>query len=229
MNENALIEGLTRGAHELGVSLDARSTARLGEFIRLLEKWNRSFNLTGTRSVSELLHAHVLDSLCLHALLPNGAVLDVGTGAGFPGIPLAICDEQRKFVLLDSNGKKTRFLHQAKTELGLQNVMIRQARMEDYRPEQAYPCIVSRAVASTYELGDALRPILEPDGQLLLMKGSEYPEELEAMPSEFSLQAVKTFAVPGKELQRHVLILRKSAASEQASSIRRSQQSSEIR
>lgn len=209
MNDDQLCAGLAEGAGELGLELERAQVDRLAEFVRLLEKWNRRFNLTGTKLVSELLHAHVLDSLSLHNLVSGVEALDVGTGAGFPGVPLAIAQADRRFVLLDSNGKKTRFLQQAKTELDLQNVMIVHARIEDFQPARQFATVVSRAVASVQELGAAIVPVLEEGGRLLLMKGSEYPEELEEVPAGLELETVKTIAVPGKDLPRHVVIFHK--------------------
>lgn len=211
MNDEQLRGALSDGSRELGLLLDTAHIDQLVRFLRLLEKWNRSFNLTGSKSIPELLHAHVLDSLGLLNLLPEGEMLDVGTGAGFPGIPIAICEEDRPIVLLDSNGKKTRFLQQVKAELNLGNVMIVQSRVEAHQPDRRYACIVSRAVASVNELGGALLPLLDPRGCLLLMKGSEYQEELAEIPPGLEIESVKTVTVPGKELPRHVLIFHKAA------------------
>lgn len=214
MDDKRLFEALKAGLSELQMSPQDSERDKLLAFIRLVEKWNRKFNLTGAKDTAQLLYAHVLDSLVIRGLLPDGALLDVGSGAGFPGIPLAIVEPDRQFELLDSNGKRTRFMQQAKTELGLENVKIAHARIEDFATRELFPVVVSRAVASVHELAPAILPLLAEGGSLLLMKGSEYADELEDIPPGLELDTHQTLEVPGKLLSRHVLTFRKNTAPE---------------
>lgn len=219
MDDDQVRKALAQGSKNLGLQLDLWQVESLFGFLNLLAKWNRRFNLTGTKTIPELVHAHILDSLSLHSLVPEGDVLDVGTGAGFPGIPLAIARPAQRFFLLDSNGKKTRFLQQVKTELGLGNVMIHNARIEEFQPASLFQGVMSRAVSSVQELGRSVAPLMEHDGILLMMKGSEYPEELENPPVGLSLDRVETIAVPGKAVPRHIMIFHRVGAPESAARV----------
>ena len=142
---------LAQGVAALGLILDGQQLARLLGFLDLLARWNRRFNLTAIRDASAMVSHHLLDSLAVAPYLQGESVLDLGTGAGLPGLPLAIAEPSRRFWLLDSNGKKVRFVRQAVLELGLSNVEPVQSRIESYRPGRKFSTIVVRAVASTPE------------------------------------------------------------------------------
>lgn len=168
---STLAERLTQGCAALGLTPTAAQQAQLLAFLDLLVRWNHAYNLTAVRDPLEMIAKHLLDSLAIAPYLFGDTVLDLGTGAGLPGLPLAILAPERRFWLLDSNNKKVRFVRQAVLELGLQQVEPVQARIEAYRPEQKFSTIVSRAVAP-----EALVPVLSADvcaqpGRLLLMKG----------------------------------------------------------
>ncbi len=203
---------LRSGIEALGLHMEEERLALLKAFLALLWKWNQRFNLTGAGSMDELVASHVLDSLSIAGFVHGQQVLDVGTGAGFPGVPLALLEPERKFTLLDSNGKKTRFLFQASTELGLENVNIERCRVEHYRPPTGVDCLVTRAVGEVGSVGARALPCVRPGGFMVFMKGSEYRAEIERLPEGLELEAVHSLAVPGKTLPRQVVILRKTEA-----------------
>lgn len=192
--------------------------SRLVVYVELLEKWNQAFNLTAVRDPAEMVTLHILDSLVvapiLSTLLPPGAsgsLIDVGTGAGLPGIPLALLDPERPVTLLDSNIKKTRFCRQAVLALGLKNVDVVHARDEDYLPEQPFATVISRAFASLADFVAGTRHLIAARGSLLAMKGA-YPEkEVRALPKGVSVVAVHPLRVPGLDAERHLLELRLDA------------------
>lgn len=198
---------LSQGLSALGLDCPLAVRARLLDYVRLLHKWNRVYNLTAVREPREMVPRHLLDSLAVLPYLHGRRVLDVGTGAGLPGIPLALMSPEREFVLLDSNNKKTRFVQQAVTELGLGNVQVVQARVEDYRPGAPFDTVISRAFSA---IADMLRQAgrhCAPDGVLLAMKGGEPREELAALPSGYKVQAIRRLQVPGLNEERHVVCL----------------------
>ena len=205
--EASLLRGLLDlGLTGLGLDPDEARRECLVSFLRLLGRWNNVYNLTAVRDPREMMPRHILDSLAVHPYLFGGPVLDVGTGPGLPGIPLAILDPSRQFVLLDSNGKKTRFVRQAALDLGLANVDVVQARMESYRPTQKFVTIVSRAVGSLSWLSTATEPLLARPARLLVMKG-RYPRgELDSLHSQ--CPAVHRLTVPFLDGERHLIEIR---------------------
>ncbi|MCF7982883.1 MAG: 16S rRNA (guanine(527)-N(7))-methyltransferase RsmG [Thiohalocapsa sp.] len=170
--------GLAQMDTSIADALDGDARDRLIAFVLLLERWNRSFNLTAVRDPADMVPRHLLDSLSVLPWLRRGPVLDAGTGAGLPGIPLAIALPGLDFTLLDSNGKKTRFVRQAVMALGLGNVQVVQSRLEAYRPEQKFATIVARAVASLAALRDACAHLGATDARLLALKGRLADQEL---------------------------------------------------
>ena len=178
-------------------------------YIQLLEKWNRTFNLTAVRDPAAMVHYHLLDSLALMPWLRGDRLLDVGSGAGLPGIPLAIAAPQRAFYLLDSNGKKVRFQRQVVAELGLENVHPIQQRVQHLVDKPGFDMVLSRAFASLGDMVAATGHLLAAQGRWLAMKGT-YPEaEIAALPAEVELEAVRAIQVPGLEAQRHLVFLRR--------------------
>lgn len=173
-------------------------------YLELLVKWNRAFNLTAVRDPSEMVGRHLLDSLAILPYVADGNTVDVGAGAGLPGIPLAVARSDQQFTLIDSNGKKTRFLFQAISELGLDNVDVVHSRVEDYRPATGFQTVVSRAVASIADLVVSCRHLLVPGGRLLAMKG-EYPAaELASLPPGFNADVIE-MNVSGVSGSRHLI------------------------
>lgn len=200
-----LASQLERGCDALGLALDAGQLARLLSYLDLLIKWNRAYNLTAVRDPSQMVIRHLLDSLAVAPHLAGRELIDVGTGAGLPGVPLAIMFPQRKFGLLDSNGKKTRFLFQVKTDLCLDNMLVHHARVESYQPQGLYDAVLSRAFASLVDMVVGCRHLLVPDGCFLAMKGAFPSEELGAVSSLCEVRAVHLLKVPGLDEQRHLV------------------------
>lgn len=176
----------------------------LVRYVELLERWNHAYNLTAVRDPAEMVQRHILDSAVIKAFLEKGPIADVGTGAGLPGIVLAILRPQLAFTLIDSNGKKTRFCRQAVAELGLGNVAVEQARVEDYLPVERFATVVSRAYASLAEFVSSTRHLLVEGGTFLAMKGAYPHQELNELPDGVRLVAVHPLSVSGLNAERHL-------------------------
>lgn len=198
---------LQEGVAALGVGLPEAAPAQLLGYLRLLERWNRAFNLTAVRDPAAMVPRHLLDSLAVLPWVRGERVLDVGSGAGLPGIPLAVARPQWQFVLLDSNGKKTRFLTQVVGELGLTNVEVLKARAEDHRPFDHYATIVSRAFASLATFLDGVAGACGPETRVLAMKGAYPAAELDGLERPWArLQSVERLTVPGTDGERHLVV-----------------------
>ncbi|MFC3608128.1 16S rRNA (guanine(527)-N(7))-methyltransferase RsmG [Stutzerimonas tarimensis] len=206
-------EELARGARELDVPLEDDQQAQLLAYLALLIKWNRAYNLTAVRDPDEMVSRHLLDSLSVVSQVAEAGErwLDVGSGGGMPGIPLAILFPQRSFTLLDANGKKTRFLTQVKLELGLDNLEVVHARVEAFRPAQPFSGIVSRAFSSLADFTDWTRHLGDEGTRWLAMKGVHPDDELQTLPADFRLERSHLLRVPGCQGQRHLLILRRNS------------------
>lgn len=205
-------EELAQGALELGVEVSPKQQQQLLAYLALLIKWNKAYNLTAVRDPDEMVSRHLLDSLSVQPFVLDAGDnwLDVGSGGGMPGIPLAILFPERRFTLLDSNGKKTRFLTQVKLELKLANLEVIHSRVEAFKPEQAFSGIVSRAFSSLEDFANWTRHLGDGQSQWLAMKGVHPDDELQALPADFRLAATHVLKVPGCQGQRHLLILRRS-------------------
>lgn len=206
----ALEDALEQGLETLGIECPLEVRGRLLDYVRLLAKWNRVYNLTAVRDPLEMVHRHLLDSLAvlphLHALDVQ-RVLDVGTGGGLPGIPLALMSPQTAFVLLDSNSKKTRFVQQAVGELGLQNVEVVHARIEEYRPGVPFDAVISRAFSSLQDMVEKAGIYCGREGVLLAMKGAYPGQELAELPAGFVLRESHRLQVPGLDEERYLICL----------------------
>ena len=203
--DSHLLTLLQRGCDTLGLAPDPAQHSQLLEYLALLLKWNKAYNLTAVRDPGQMVTRHLLDSLAVAPHLPAGPVIDVGTGAGLPGVPLAIMIPATRFALLDSNGKKTRFLFQVKTALCLDNMQIHHARVESFRPPELFAAVVSRAFASLADMAAGCRHLLAPAGRLLAMKGAYPEQELAALDPQYKVSAVYALAVPGLDEQRHLV------------------------
>ncbi|WP_285960405.1 16S rRNA (guanine(527)-N(7))-methyltransferase RsmG [Pseudomonas tohonis] len=203
---------LSRGAQQLAVELSANQQELLLAYLALLIKWNKAYNLTAVRDPDEMVSRHLLDSLSVvpHVAALGDHWLDVGSGGGMPGIPLAILFPDRRFTLLDSNGKKTRFLTQVKLELKLANLEVIHSRVEAVQPERPFAGIISRAFSSLEDFANWTRHLGDGDTRWLAMKGVHPSDELVALPQDFRLEAEHALAVPGCQGQRHLLILRRT-------------------
>jgi 16S rRNA (guanine527-N7)-methyltransferase len=197
---------LTEGLAAMNLPAASAQREQLLAFLRLLRKWNRVFNLTAIHDPADMARLHLLDSLSLLPYVSGARVLDVGTGAGLPGIPLAVLAPQRAFALLDSDSKKTRFVRQAAIELGLGNVEVVHARIERFQPEQGFDVILTRAYASLPRIVEQTSRLLNPGGVILAQKGKPPEEEL----SGLSHLAVETFplTIPGVNAARHLIAIK---------------------
>ncbi len=183
------------------------------EYLALLERWNRTYNLTAVRDPAEMLTRHLLDSLAMATHWTESEIADMGAGAGLPGVPLAILYPERRVVLIESNGKKARFLREAKRVLKLDAVEVVEQRAEAYVPLRPLVAATARAVAPIAALGAWCHDWLVEGGRLLAMKGPGYRDELGALPIGFVLDSVAQLGVPGLDGERVLVVLRKSSAS----------------
>ena len=208
--QQSACEVLDAGLAELDPALGPGVKDALLRYLNLLVRWNRSFNLTGTRDPAEIVRRHLLDSLSIAPFLRGARVLDAGTGAGLPGVVLAIARPRLGFTLLDSSGKKTRFCLQAVAELELQNVQVVCARLEAYVPEAPFSCVVSRAFESAPDLVARCRHLLAPGGVVLSMKGAYPKADLEALEAAGLAARALPLSVPELDAARHLLLVEAS-------------------
>lgn len=190
---------LLDGVKTLALSVSDEQLAQLLAFLALIQKWNKAYNLSGIRDSLDMVRLHLLDSLAALPHVKSGRVIDIGTGAGLPGIPLAIMMPESQWVLLDSNAKKTRFVQQVIVELKLKNASVVQARVESYPVEQAFDTIITRAFASLADIQKLTQHLLRPNGELIAMKGLPTPEELQSIIGSHVLIPLH---VPGVEAER---------------------------
>ena len=204
--EGPLKARLETGLARMDLELAVDQVGRMLAYLALLQRWNRVYNLTAVREPTQMVPRHLLDSLSVLPYLFGEQVLDLGSGAGLPGIPLAIATPERAFSLLDSSGKKTRFLRQLVSDLGLANVDVVQGRMESYLPEEKFATIVSRAVATTPVLLAAGQRLLGRPARLLVMKGQR-PDDAEIRGLEPRPDAVRIHRlhVPFLDAERHLI------------------------
>ncbi|MEJ2480084.1 MAG: 16S rRNA (guanine(527)-N(7))-methyltransferase RsmG [Acidihalobacter sp.] len=200
-------ERLASGMRALDVMPPEDAVHKLLAYRDLVVRWNRVHNLTAVRDPEAMLAYHLLDSLSVSPYLHGDRVLDVGSGAGLPGIPLAVVNPQRRFVLLDASSKRVRFLRQVSVELELENVEAVHERIERYRPDAPFATVTSRAFASLADFAGAACGLLAAGGHMLAMKGRCPEEELQALPSGIRLHAIYELKVPGLDAQRHLIDL----------------------
>lgn len=198
---------LRSGLEHLGLTLSQQQQQLLLDYLALLTKWNRAYNLTAIRDPDEMVERQLLDSLAILTLVQGSQILDVGTGAGLPGIPLAICMPGASLTLLDSNGKKTRFVQQVKMELGLDNLQVHQARVEGFDPAQRFDTITTRAFAALPKIVELTTRLLARDGIVLAMKGAVPVAEVELVRADGNqVQIVRLPLTLSGE--RHAIIVR---------------------
>ncbi|MDW3095944.1 MAG: 16S rRNA (guanine(527)-N(7))-methyltransferase RsmG [Gammaproteobacteria bacterium] len=195
---------LEKGAQQLSVPLSNPQLDLLLTYLELIKRWNKAYNLVGTSKTNELLQKHLLDSLSIVPYVKKAPVLDVGSGAGLPGIPLAISLPDISFTLLDSNGKKARFMRQAVMDLNLTNVDIVQTRVEDYQPNKAPNSVLSRAFAPLGKALEMLAAVCAPQGQVLIMLGVQ-PHNFPSLTQVNNIRA-HSVTIPGLDSQRHILL-----------------------
>jgi 16S rRNA (guanine527-N7)-methyltransferase len=197
---------LVAGARQLHVALEAPAAQALLRLLDELERWNRAYNLTAISARDQMLTHHLLDSLSVAPFVQGNTLADVGTGAGFPGLPLALIAPQRRCVLVDSNGKKQRFVAHAARTLGLANVEARHARVEEVRPAQPFDTVVARACAALPQLLEWVLPLCGPHTRVLAMKGRRPDPELAAVAPPWVIEQVLPLQVPGLNEERHLII-----------------------
>jgi 16S rRNA (guanine527-N7)-methyltransferase len=217
MNTPALPAGLdaplAAGLDALG--LDRRHVAPLLDYLALLARWNRTYNLTAVRDPAEMIGKHLLDSLAMHPFVDalvesGGALADLGTGPGLPGIPLAIVKPGLRVTLVESNGKKARFLREAVRQLGLRDVRVAESRIEAVDEPGAYAAITARALATLPLIVELGGHLLRKDGVLLAMKGVHPADEIAALPPGWRAQASHPLRVPGLDAERHLVIVERA-------------------
>ena len=204
----ALHDELHRGLTALVLDADALAPPLL-VYLALLDRWNRTYNLTAIRDPGEMVTRHLLDSLAMHAFVEDGALADLGTGPGLPGIPLAIAKPGLRVTLVESNGKKARFLREAVRTLKLDNARVAESRAEALDEPQAYDALTARALDVLSGIIDVGGHLLKPGGALLAMKGVRPDDEIAALPAGWSVDTIQPLAVPGLVGERHMVVVRR--------------------
>jgi 16S rRNA (guanine527-N7)-methyltransferase len=210
---NAERDLLASGARQLGIDLSDARAEKLLRLVDELEQGNAKFNLTAIRDRPGMLCKHVLDSLSVQPYLRGERVADIGTGAGFPGMALAVVNPQRRFTLIEATGKKARFVEQTAERVGCGNVTVVNSRAESYRPFELFDTVVARALASLADFVAYAGHLTAPGGRLLAMKGKRPDDEISALPKSFRALAVHRLSVPGLTDERHLVELVRSTAS----------------
>lgn len=203
-----LRQRLVAGLAALHLDLPVAAVERLLAYVELLARWNAAYNLSAVREVDAMVTRHLLDSLAALPYVRGGTLADLGSGAGLPGIPFAIAAPRLEVTLVDSNGKKTRFLRAAARELELGNVRVVESRVEAV--DGTYECVSARAFASLAEMLNWGGRLLAPDGTWLALKGRFPEEELAAVPAGFRVEKVDALAVPGLDAERHVVVIKRA-------------------
>ncbi len=196
---------LERGIEALGIELSAQQQQRLLDYLSLLNKWNKAINLTAIRDPRQMVALQLLDSLAVLPFIQQAPLLDIGSGGGLPGIPIAIAQPQRDVTLLDSIGKKTRFLTQAKLTLQLDNITVTQSRIEAWRPSLPPLSITCRALASLRQIISWTQHLLTPESEIIAMKGQYPHRELEEIAEQRLAIDIHPVAVPGISVERHIV------------------------
>ena len=210
MNQERLAASIAAGARKLQQDLSDSAIEKLTVLLIELRRWGERVNLTAIRDLNAMVSGHVLDSLSVRPLLEGSRIIDIGTGAGFPGLPLAIAEPRQQFVLLDSNGKKIGFVRHMIADLQLDNALAVQARAEDYAPGERFDTVIARALAAAPRLIALAGHLVERNGVLLAQKGQYPAAELEQLPENWEYR-VTELNVPGLERHaRHVVCLRRT-------------------
>lgn len=199
---------LIGGCQQLGLQLNEAQLNKIQAYLENLLKWNKAYNLTAIRDPREMVIKHLLDSLSIYPHIQGKSVLDVGTGPGLPGIPVSICDTNKHWTLIDSNGKKTRFLLQMKADLAIHNLDVVKGRIENLAAQDTYDVITSRAFSALQDFVGVCLPLLKSDGELVAMKGTIPHEEIEQLNHQQLDIEIKPLAVPFLEEERHLILVK---------------------
>ena len=201
---------LLAAASDIGISLDETQLSRLVLYVDLLEKWNQTFNLTAVRQRAELYTRPIVESLAIAPCLSGKLRADIGTGAGLPGVPLAITDPEVDYVLVDSNGKKTRFLLEVKRALGLSNIEVETTRVENWRPIRPFDAVITRAFADLATTVERIDHVLHDHSVLFAMKTESATDELKALPRHMKEINQREIVVPGRDWSFQLLTIQRS-------------------
>jgi len=205
---------LAGGVQQLKIQADDKQLDLLLQHVQLLQKWNQTYNLTAIEDTGEIISKHILDSLSVAEHIKGKYIIDVGSGAGLPGIPLAIIYPDKQFTLLDSSAKKTRFIQQAAIDLGLKNVQVLRQRVEDFHPSNTankFNTLLSRAFAGSDKLFascEQLLKCLSEQGRIIFMLGKQ--NHLEALPNGYNVADIHSIEIPNLEAQRHIAIVERN-------------------
>ncbi len=203
---------LNGAAEKIGITLNEAQNGLLLDYLELLIKWNKAYNLTAIRDPEEMLIKHLVDSLSIAPYIKGKDIADIGTGPGLPGIPMAILFPEKHFLLVDSNGKKTRFLTQSKITLSLANVEIVHGRVESVAKDKQFDQIMSRAFTALDNMVDLCKHLLTDKGEFLAMKGLHPQNEINALPGDYHVKNSINLCVPACEEDRHLIIIEKTSA-----------------
>ncbi|EEG9608767.1 16S rRNA (guanine(527)-N(7))-methyltransferase RsmG [Salmonella enterica] len=203
-----MLNKLSRLLDEAGISLTDHQKNHLVAYVGMLDKWNKAYNLTSVRDPAEMIVRHILDSIVVAPYLQGQRFIDVGTGPGLPGIPLAIVLSDAHFTLLDSLGKRVRFLRQVQHELKLENITPVQSRVEAYPSEPPFDGVISRAFASLSDMVSWCRHLPGDKGRFYALKGQLPEDEIASLPNNFSVESVEKLRVPQLEGERHLVIIK---------------------
>lgn len=203
-----MLNKLSRLLDEAGISLSVEQQKQLVAYVELLHKWNKAYNLTSVRDPNEMLIRHILDSIVVAPYLQGTRFIDVGTGPGLPGIPLAIVRPESHFTLLDSLGKRVRFLRQVQHELKLGNVEPVQSRVEDFPAEPPFDGVISRAFASLNDMVNWCHHLPGEEGRFYALKGLVPEDEIALLPAELAVESIVKLNVPHLEGERHLVIVK---------------------
>ncbi|EMW6554551.1 16S rRNA (guanine(527)-N(7))-methyltransferase RsmG [Citrobacter werkmanii] len=203
-----MLNKLSRLLADAGISLTDHQKNQLIAYVDMLYKWNKAYNLTSVRDPNEMLVRHILDSIVVAPYLKGGRFIDVGTGPGLPGIPLSIVRPEAHFTLLDSLGKRIRFLRQVQHELGLTNITPVQSRVEEFPSEPPFDGVISRAFASLNDMVSWCHHLPGQNGRFYALKGQLPEEEIASLPAEFSVESVEKLRVPQLDGERHLVVIK---------------------
>ncbi|XWJ92400.1 16S rRNA (guanine(527)-N(7))-methyltransferase RsmG [Phytobacter ursingii] len=203
-----MLNKLSRLLDEAGISLTDHQKNQLVAYVEMLHKWNKAYNLTSVRDPNEMLIRHILDSIVVAPHLQGERFIDVGTGPGLPGIPLSIVLPDAHFTLLDSLGKRVRFLRQVQHELHLTNVTPVQSRVEDFPADPPFDGVISRAFASLNDMVNWCQHLPRTQGKFYALKGLIPNDEIDTLPAQFSVESIVKLAVPHLEGDRHLVVIK---------------------
>ena len=200
---------LMQGSESLSLTLSSQQAEKLVGYVERIDKWNKAYNLTSVRDPEQMMVKHILDSIVVAPFIDGKRIIDVGTGPGLPGIPLSVMLPDSSFTLLDSLGKRVRFMKQCAFELGLNNVTPVHSRVEDHKPDQPYDIVLSRAFASLKDMLHWCEHLVDSSGVFVALKGQFPQSEIDEVSDHFRIESVKALSVPDLEGERHLVNIRK--------------------